>query len=74
MINNIIKNGLKKSIRDVIKGIKKLFGSFPFLNNKIELINIMKKIIINITITVKIIIIITSNKLISSSPVEYAII
>ena len=29
-------NGVKKSKREVVKGIKKLLGSFPFLNKNIE--------------------------------------
>ena len=39
MINIIKKNGVRKSAIDVIKGIKKLLGSFPFLKIIIELIN-----------------------------------
>jgi len=35
----MINKGVKKSARDVTKGIKKLFGSFPFLNINMEPIN-----------------------------------
>ena len=39
----VIKSkGVKKSARDVIAGIKKLFGSFPDLNKYIELMNKVK--------------------------------
>jgi len=35
----MINKGVKKSARDVTTGIKKLFGSFPFLNINMEPIN-----------------------------------
>lgn len=35
----MIKKGVKKSANDVTIGIKKLFGSFPFLNINMEPIN-----------------------------------
>ena len=37
--NIIINKGVKKSDKEVIIGINKLLGSFPFLNNNMEPIN-----------------------------------
>jgi hypothetical protein len=49
----MMKNsGVKKSANDVINGIKKLLGSFPCLNNIIELMNNDTNIIKNINKTV----------------------
>ena len=39
MINPISSNGVKKSAKEVINGIRKLFGSPPLRNIIIELMN-----------------------------------
>ena len=46
-MNMIRNNGVKKSANDVTKGIRKLFGSFPLLKRKIELMNNRINIMIN---------------------------
>ena len=38
-INNMSSRGVRKSNKDVVNGIKKLFGSFPRLNKNMELEN-----------------------------------
>ena len=64
-----MNKGVRKSANDVIKGIRKLFGSVPRLKREIALknnrINIMKKIMMIVRIMIKII----TNGLTSSTPV-----
>jgi hypothetical protein len=54
-----MNKGVRKSASDVMKGIRKLFGSLPRLNKKIALINsklnIIKKIIRIVIVIIKII-------------------
>lgn len=68
----IIIKGVKKSAKDVTKGIKKLFGSFPLLNRKTVHTNRRKKREINKVRIVKLIITIIIKGLIISIPVKNA--
>ena len=68
----IIIKGVKKSAKDVTKGIKKLFGSFPLLNRKTAHTNRRKKREINKVRIVKLIITIIIKGLIISIPVKNA--
>jgi len=54
----IKRKGVKKSARDVINGMRKLFGSFPLLNIIIELMNNNMNINTNRIITLIVIIVI----------------
>ena len=53
MIKIISINGVKKSANEVVNGIKKLLGSFPFLKRNIELTNKKINIIIKSNKAVK---------------------
>ena len=72
MIKTIKKKGVRKSANDVMNGIKKLLGSFPLLNNNIELMNNDMKKIMNNNNTVRIKIIIIKKGLKISIPIVIA--